>query len=293
LDLPADSLRHFIGKIDPVPFSGVMTALRTLTTTPGPAPDRTTWISTIPNLTRLELEPPYLGQGIPLQPILDTLRNAPRIVKLKLSCFGILSDNAQLGERTTLHYLELLELPYSDFQTIMNHLDLPNAREVIYHGSEYPPGCDIAAPIFRAPHVFANILSMPIYARKVEDMAVFTALNGHILTFGVYLKTSDGFSLDIRMAWSAPPRTGWEEYIEGSLSGLEERISLSAGVSVGFFFWIPFSRSIRLPFLLSPHVTILRSKAALESRYYVSWRRGVAYDHCFRNSEGCSSQTRP
>lgn len=257
LDLPADSLRHFIGTTDPVHFSGVMSALHTLTTTPGPAPNRTAWIGTLPNLTHLELEPSHLGQEIPFQPTLDTVRNAPRITKLKLSCFGIFSDGAQLGERVTLRHLELLELPYSDFQTVMNHLDIPTAREVIYYGSEYPPGYDTAAPIFRAPHVFANISSMPIYEWKVKDMAAFTTPHAQNSTFGIYLKTSDGFSLDIRMTWSAPPRTGWEDYIQNSLLGSEERISLSAGVSVGFFFWTPFSRPVRLPFLLSPHVEYL------------------------------------
>lgn len=95
-----------------------MEALCALTTTSGPAFDRTVWIRTITNLTRLELEPPYLGQKIPLQPILDILWNTPRIIKLKLSWFGILSDEAQLGERVALRSLELLELPHSVFQTM-------------------------------------------------------------------------------------------------------------------------------------------------------------------------------
>ena len=263
LDLPADSLRHFIGKTDLVPFSGVMTTLRTLTTTPVLAPNRTAWICTLLNLTHLELEPPYLGQEIPFQPILNMIRNAPRITKLKLSCFRIFSDGAQLGERASLHHLELLELPYSDFQTVMNHLDIPNAREVTYHGSEYPPGYDTAAPIFRAPHVFANITSLLIYERKVKDMAAFTFAHGQISTFGMYLKTLDGFSLDIRMTWSMPSRTGWEEYVRNSLLGLEEHTSLSAEVSAGFFFWAPFSRPVRLPFLLSPHVEYLTIKGSI------------------------------
>jgi hypothetical protein len=254
LDLPADSLRHFIGNVDPVPFSGLMTTLHTLTTTPGLAANRTAWITSIPNLTSLELEPPHLGQEIPLQPILDMLRNTPRIVKLKLSCFGILSNEASLGERVTLHHLETLELPYSDFQTVINHLEMPNAREVVYYGSEYPPGYTTAAPLFRAPHIFANIPFTPMRGRKVSEVGVVTALHGSISTFCINLKTLDGFSLDIRMNWTMPPKNRWEGYIGSSLLGLEEHISLSTGTSAGLFFWIPFSRSPRIPFLLSPHI---------------------------------------
>ena len=254
LDLPADNLRHFIGRVDPVPFSGRMSTLRTLTTTPGPAADRTAWITSIPNLTCLELEPPCLGQDIPLQPILDMLRATPRIVKLRLSCFGILSDVAGLSERVTLRHLEILELPYSDFQTVANCLETPSAREIVYYGSEYPPGYDTAAPLFRSPHMFANISSFPTRGRNVSAVGVVTALHGSIWVFSVNLKTHDGFSLDIRMSWSTPLETRWEEYIEGSLLGLEEHISLSTGVFAGFFFWIPFSRPPRIPFLLSSRV---------------------------------------
>ena len=254
LDLPADSLYHFIGRVDLVPFSGLMTALHILTTRPGLAADRTAWIASIPNLTCLELEPPYLGQEIPLQPVLDMLRATPRIIKLKLSCFGILSDEAGFGERVTLRHLEILELPYSDFQTAMNHLEIPNAREVVYYGSEYPPEYNTAAPLFRSPHMFANISSFPTYGRKVSEVGVVTALDGSISTFCVNLKTRDGFSLDIRMSWFMPRKSRWEEYIEGSLLGLEEHVSLSTGVFACFFFRIPFSRPPRLPFLLSPHI---------------------------------------
>jgi len=252
LDLPAENMSHFTGKINPILFSGQMNALCGLTTTP--ITNHANWLTSIPNLTSLQLEPPRLGLVLPILPILDLLRSAPRIVNLKLSCFGILSDEGVPDERVALHHLETLDLPYSDFQTLANHLEVPNARAVAFHGSEYPPGYNIIAPLFQAPHLFAHLSSIPTYGRSASEVIISTAPHEQDNTFCISIKTHDGFSLDIKMCWAGCLVNGWEGYIRRSLRGLEEHISLFPGAHAGLYFWTPFSQPLLLPFTHSPRI---------------------------------------
>lgn len=274
LDRPAYNLRHLSGSpdldqnptilSDPL-FAGGMPHLRSLTTMA--IANCAGWSTSLPRLMELELVPQHYGCELPFESLRNMLQGVPNLRTLKISGLGRINTN-QVSNRVTLPNLKILDLNQSDIGTILNHLEMPRLQRLASYGSDYPPGYTVLAPVFQAPHFFAQITQIPILNQEVAEVFLMAGKIGEDRRFWFRLHSScRRYSLDIRMCWSRVAASGWEGYIERSIVTLEKLLVLSPRAQISLDFHSPFSQPLFIPFFRSPQVYHLTINCGLAEAF--------------------------
>lgn len=237
LDLPAPNLRYFSDhggtyqNTDQL-FAGWAPSLRYLLTS-----STGCWDSTpLSNLTEFYFDQSTCGPSPSLNSLLDFFRNAPGLETLRLEWLGCFIHDCAADTSVSLLYLHTLQVHNTDFDTLAEHMVIPNVRRASFT-VDSP-----THPSLEAPHALTGLSSISILSRPVSKVIIVVARTTDEGTFRIHLTAPAGTSLDMCLIWDTSVMQDWKNYITETLSVLAGRIRLDPGAILHLYLGIGPSR---------------------------------------------------